>query len=108
MGTATSMCVSTGLDLAFLQTSWKIMLHVTVGLKRTWDQKLALVQSQGLSASNLAIFMVNVEDILSLDPFWVYVSVCEVRHEIYALEFHSSSIQTGLTCLLSPVSSCQL
>merc|ERR1711920_226422 len=32
-----------------------ILLHVAVGLKRTWDQKLALVKSQGLSVLNLAI-----------------------------------------------------
>merc|ERR1712047_219831 len=31
------------------------LLHVFVGLKRTWDMKLALVKSQGLSALNLAI-----------------------------------------------------
>jgi len=32
-----------------------IILHVIVGLKRTWDMKLKLVASQGLSALNLAI-----------------------------------------------------
>merc|ERR1712045_766039 len=32
-----------------------IMLHVGVGLKRTWDQKLALVKNQGLSVLNLAM-----------------------------------------------------
>merc|ERR1712008_645952 len=32
-----------------------IMLHVCVGLKRTWDQKLALVKNQGLSVLNLAM-----------------------------------------------------
>jgi cytochrome b involved in lipid metabolism len=32
-----------------------IMLHVGVGLKRTWDQKLALVKTQGLSVLNLAM-----------------------------------------------------
>merc|ERR1719195_999511 len=32
-----------------------IMLHVAVGLKRTWDQKLALVKNQGLSVLNLAM-----------------------------------------------------
>merc|ERR1719282_30838 len=32
-----------------------VLLHVFVGLKRTWDMKLALVKSQGLSALNLAI-----------------------------------------------------
>merc|ERR1712222_129295 len=31
------------------------LLHVFVGLKRTWDMKLALVKSQGLGALNLAI-----------------------------------------------------
>merc|ERR1712107_477995 len=31
------------------------MLHVGVGLKRTWDQKLALVKTQGLSVLNLAM-----------------------------------------------------
>jgi len=30
------------------------LLHVFVGLKRTWDMKLALVKSQGLSVLNLA------------------------------------------------------
>merc|ERR1712176_1333607 len=32
-----------------------VLLHVFVGLKRTWDMKLALVESQGLSVLNLAI-----------------------------------------------------
>merc|ERR1712190_642045 len=32
-----------------------IVLHAIVGLKRTWDMKLALVKSSGLSALNLAI-----------------------------------------------------
>merc|ERR1711920_976143 len=32
-----------------------VLLHVFVGLKRTWDMKLALVKSQGFSALNLAI-----------------------------------------------------
>merc|ERR1712200_242942 len=32
-----------------------VLLHVFVGLKRTWDMKLALVKSQGLNALNLAI-----------------------------------------------------
>merc|ERR1711957_512019 len=32
-----------------------VLLHVFVGLKRTWDMKLALVKSQGISALNLAI-----------------------------------------------------
>merc|ERR1712032_870193 len=32
-----------------------VLLHVFVGLKRTWDMKLALVKSSGLSALNLAI-----------------------------------------------------
>merc|ERR1719382_1109957 len=32
-----------------------ILLHVFVGLKRTWDMKLALVKSQGINALNLAI-----------------------------------------------------
>merc|ERR1719428_1218872 len=31
------------------------LLHVFVGLKRTWDMKLALVKSSGISALNLAI-----------------------------------------------------
>merc|ERR1712190_48149 len=31
------------------------LLHVFVGLKRTWDMKLALVKSQGIDALNLAI-----------------------------------------------------
>jgi len=31
------------------------LLHVMVGLKRTWDMKLALVKSQGVRALNLAI-----------------------------------------------------
>merc|ERR1712018_613586 len=31
------------------------LLHVLVGLKRTWDMKLALVKSQGVRALNLAI-----------------------------------------------------
>merc|ERR1712060_1000487 len=31
------------------------LLHVFVGLKRTWDMKLALVKSQGIGALNLAI-----------------------------------------------------
>jgi len=31
------------------------LLHVTVGLKRTWDMKLALAKSQGPAALNLAI-----------------------------------------------------
>merc|ERR1712048_73427 len=32
-----------------------VLLHVFVGLKRTWDMKLALVKTQGLNALNLAI-----------------------------------------------------
>jgi len=32
-----------------------IVLHAVVGLKRTWDMKLALVKSSGISALNLAI-----------------------------------------------------
>merc|ERR1712113_370263 len=32
-----------------------ILLHVAVGLKRTWDQKLAMVKTSGLSVLNLAI-----------------------------------------------------
>ena len=32
-----------------------VLLHVFVGLKRTWDMKLALVGSQGISVLNLAI-----------------------------------------------------
>ena len=32
-----------------------VLLHVFVGLKRTWDMKLALVQSQGINVLNLAI-----------------------------------------------------
>lgn len=32
-----------------------VLLHVFVGLKRTWDMKLALVSSQGISVLNLAI-----------------------------------------------------
>merc|ERR1712032_450614 len=32
-----------------------VLLHVFVGLKRTWDMKLALVKTQGFSALNLAI-----------------------------------------------------
>merc|ERR1711957_920224 len=32
-----------------------VLLHVFVGLKRTWDMKLALVKSQGVNALNLAI-----------------------------------------------------
>merc|ERR1719429_761521 len=32
-----------------------IVLHIIVGLKRTWDMKLALVKSSGISALNLAI-----------------------------------------------------
>merc|ERR1719343_1287789 len=31
------------------------LLHIFVGLKRTWDMKLALIKSQGLGALNLAI-----------------------------------------------------
>merc|ERR1711994_342986 len=31
------------------------LLHVIVGLKRTWDMKLSLVKSQGIRALNLAI-----------------------------------------------------
>merc|ERR1719356_1827228 len=32
-----------------------VLLHVFVGLKRTWDMKLALVKTQGLNALNLAV-----------------------------------------------------
>jgi len=32
-----------------------ILLHASVGLKRTWDQKLAMVKTSGLSVLNLAI-----------------------------------------------------
>jgi len=32
-----------------------VLLHVFVGLKRTWDMKLALAKSQGISVLNLAI-----------------------------------------------------
>merc|ERR1712190_91020 len=32
-----------------------ILLHVCVGVKRTWDQKLAMVKASGLSVLNLAI-----------------------------------------------------
>merc|ERR1712070_187316 len=32
-----------------------VLLHVFVGLKRTWDMKLALVKSQGIMVLNLAI-----------------------------------------------------
>ncbi|CAE7209440.1 osm1 [Symbiodinium sp. CCMP2456] len=32
-----------------------VLLHVFVGLKRTWDMKLALVQTQGINVLNLAI-----------------------------------------------------
>merc|ERR1740124_1765318 len=32
-----------------------VLLHVFVGLKRTWDMKLALVKSQGAAALNLAV-----------------------------------------------------
>ena len=32
-----------------------VLLHVFVGLKRTWDMKLALVNSQGINVLNLAI-----------------------------------------------------
>jgi len=32
-----------------------ILLHVAVGLKRTWDQKLAMVKTSGLSVLNLAM-----------------------------------------------------
>merc|ERR1712066_1037137 len=32
-----------------------VMLHVFVGLKRTWDMKLALAKSQGINVLNLAI-----------------------------------------------------
>merc|ERR1711972_233820 len=32
-----------------------VLLHVFVGLKRTWDMKLALIKTQGLGALNLAI-----------------------------------------------------
>merc|ERR1719343_1498580 len=32
-----------------------VILHIIVGLKRTWDMKLALVKSSGISALNLAI-----------------------------------------------------
>merc|ERR1712242_562228 len=32
-----------------------ILLHVCVGVKRTWDQKLAMVKTSGLSVLNLAI-----------------------------------------------------
>jgi len=32
-----------------------ILLHATVGLKRTWDMKLKLVQSSGMAVLNLAI-----------------------------------------------------
>jgi len=32
-----------------------VLLHVFVGLKRTWDMKLALVKTQGISVLNLAI-----------------------------------------------------
>merc|ERR1712228_607579 len=32
-----------------------VLLHVFVGLKRTWDSKLGMIKSQGLSAMNLAI-----------------------------------------------------
>merc|ERR1719357_171361 len=31
------------------------LLHIMVGLKRTWDMKLALVKTQGVAALNLAI-----------------------------------------------------
>merc|ERR1712130_967633 len=32
-----------------------VLLHVFVGLKRTWDMKLKMVKTQGLNALNLAI-----------------------------------------------------
>jgi len=32
-----------------------ILLHISVGVKRTWDQKLAMVKTSGLSVLNLAI-----------------------------------------------------
>jgi len=32
-----------------------VLLHVFVGLKRTWDMKLALVKTQGVNALNLAV-----------------------------------------------------
>merc|ERR1711924_273258 len=32
-----------------------VLLHVFVGLKRTWDQKLALIKTGGISVLNLAI-----------------------------------------------------
>merc|ERR1719367_403547 len=32
-----------------------ILLHISVGVKRTWDQKLAMVKNSGLSVLNLAI-----------------------------------------------------
>merc|ERR1712241_153359 len=32
-----------------------VLLHVAVGVKRTWDQKLAMVKTSGLSVLNLAM-----------------------------------------------------
>merc|ERR1712039_1110285 len=44
------------------------VLHVFVGLKRTWDMKLALVKSQGLSALNLAIQGLDASDLHDHPP----------------------------------------
>ena len=46
-----------------------IMLHAGVGLKRTWDQKLALVKTQGLSVLNLAMTGLMLMTIMTIHLF---------------------------------------
>merc|ERR1711933_263340 len=46
-----------------------IVLHAVVGLKRTWDMKLALVKSSGISALNLAISVLILMTFMTIHLF---------------------------------------
>merc|ERR1711920_1012327 len=46
-----------------------ILLHIAVGLKRTWDQKLAMVKTSGLSVLNLAITWLMLMTFMTIHLF---------------------------------------
>merc|ERR1719440_961636 len=46
-----------------------VLLHVFVGLKRTWDMKLALVKTQGFSVLNLAVSGVMLGTFMTIHLF---------------------------------------
>merc|ERR1712151_601420 len=46
-----------------------VLLHVFVGLKRTWDMKLALIKNQGISVLNLAITGIMLLTFMTIHQF---------------------------------------